>query len=83
MLPVVLTLDLSELDSIPNKVAYAESICGPIDILVNNGGVSVRADVLSTSIDVDLKVMLVNYFGSVALTKGLFRFFPFRVSSFY
>lgn len=55
-------------------------IFGHIDILVNNGGVGVRADALSTAIDVDIKVMLVNYFGSVALTKGKQNFMPNQVS---
>lgn len=66
----MLPLDLTDLNGLPDKVAEIEKIFGHIDILINNGGVSVRADVLSTAMDVDIKVMLVNYFGSVALTKG-------------
>lgn len=66
----MLPLDLTDLNSMPEKVSEIEKIFGHIDILINNGGVSVRSDVLSTAIDVDIKVMLVNYFGSVALTKG-------------
>lgn len=46
-------------------------IFGHIDILVNNGGVSVRSDIASSTIDVDIKVMMVNYFGSVAMTKAV------------
>lgn len=42
-----------------------------IDILINNGGISVRAEVMKTAIDVDLKVMLVNYLGTVAVTKAV------------
>lgn len=45
-------------------------ICGHVDILVNNGGVSHRGTVIETSPDVDMKIMSVNYFGSVALIKG-------------
>lgn len=63
-------LDLSDLNSLSEKVAGILKIFGHIDILVNNGGVSVRADVVSTAVDVDIKVMAVNYFGSVAMTKG-------------
>lgn len=63
-------LDLSDLTKLDDKVAGILKIFGHIDILVNNGGVSVRADVASTSIDVDIKVMAVNYFGAVAMTKG-------------
>ncbi len=63
-------LDLSDLYSLPAKVDEILAIFGHIDILINNGGISVRADVVTTSMDVDIKVMLVNYFGSVAMTKG-------------
>lgn len=68
--PVVVPLDLTDLNSLPEKVEHILKIFGHIDILINNGGVGVRADALSTAVDVDIKVMLVNYFGTVALTKG-------------
>lgn len=68
--PVVIPLDLSDINSIPNKVKEVLEIHGQIDILINNGGVSVRSDCISTAIDVDIKVMLVNYFGTVALSKA-------------
>lgn len=63
-------LDLADLNSLPEKIDQIIKIFGHIDILINNGGVSVRADVISTAMDVDIKVMLVNYFGTVAMTKG-------------
>lgn len=47
-------------------------MCGHIDILINNGGISHRGSILHTKIDVDKQIMSINYFGSVALTKGLF-----------
>ncbi|XP_041773980.1 dehydrogenase/reductase SDR family protein 7-like [Anopheles merus] len=68
--PIILPLDLSDLNSIGSKVQSVLEIHGAIDILVNNGGISVRGDALSTAIDVDIRIMLVNYFGSVALTKA-------------
>lgn len=80
--PIVLPLDLTDLNSMPEKVAEVEKIFGYIDILINNGGVSVRSDVLSTAMDVDIKVMLVNYFGSVALTKGASKSFFFSFTIF-
>lgn len=46
-------------------------IFGQIDILINNGGISVRSEAINTKIDVDIKIMLVNYFGTVALTKAV------------
>lgn len=48
----------------------AVSIYGRIDILINNAGMSYRGLIVSTSSEVDYKVMLVNYLGQVALTKG-------------
>ncbi|XP_065094087.1 dehydrogenase/reductase SDR family protein 7-like [Ochlerotatus camptorhynchus] len=68
--PLVIPLDLSHINSLPNKVKEVLEIHGQIDILINNGGVSVRSDCISTAIEVDIKVMLVNYFGTVALSKA-------------
>lgn len=70
--PVLLPFDLSEIDSLPSKAQDALQIYGHIDILINNGGVSYRGNVANTSVDVDLKVMSVNYFGHIALTKGMY-----------
>jgi len=43
----------------------------PIDILVNNGGMSVRGSVKETTLSVHRRVMDVNYFGSIALTRAV------------
>lgn len=42
-----------------------------IDILINNGGISYRGAINDTTVDVDIKIMTTNYFGQVALTKGI------------
>lgn len=55
----------------PEKIKHVIDIFGHIDILVNNGGISVRSDVIDTNIDVFIKIMHVNYFGTVALTKAV------------
>lgn len=68
--PIIIPLDLNELDTIPNHVEKILGITGRIDILINNGGISQRGTVLSTNLDVDVKIMYVNYLGAVALTKG-------------
>jgi dehydrogenase/reductase SDR family protein 7B len=47
-------------------------IFGHIDILVNNGGISNRGDTLSTDAEVFKRIMVVNYFGTMVLTKGQF-----------
>lgn len=69
--PTVLQLDLEQLNGIAEFIANVLSMYNHIDLLVNNGGISVRADVLSSSMDVDMKVMKINYFGAVALTKSV------------
>lgn len=66
MLPV----DLTNLQYLDSYATEAVSIYGRIDILINNAGLSYRGLIVSTSTDVDYKVMLVNYLGQVALTKG-------------
>lgn len=63
-------LDVSNLNSLPEKVAQIEKIFGHIDILINNAGISVRSNVVSMAVDLDVQVMLVNYFGTIAITKG-------------
>lgn len=78
--PMVLQLDLSDLKSIPSKMNYVLDVFKHVDILINNGGVSHRGDVLTTDIDVDIKVMLVNYFGMVALTKGMIEWVSIFIS---
>ncbi|XP_064478972.1 dehydrogenase/reductase SDR family protein 7-like isoform X2 [Ornithodoros turicata] len=69
--PSILELDLADLKAIPAKAEEALGIHGRIDILINNGGISTRGDVLETDIQVHVKVMMVNYFGQVALTKAI------------
>ncbi|XP_033631273.1 dehydrogenase/reductase SDR family protein 7-like [Asterias rubens] len=70
--PHVLPLDLEDLEGIPAKAAKALALNdGGVDILINNGGMGFRGTVLETELSVQQKVMKVNYFGSVALTKAL------------
>lgn len=42
-----------------------------IDILINNGGISQKSEALKTSQAVETKIMGINYFGNVALTKAV------------
>lgn len=69
--PYVLPLDVSDLDSLPGKVADARAHFGRIDILVNNAGVGQRGYVVDTEIAVQQRIMQVNYFGTIALTKAM------------
>lgn len=67
----VLALDLEKTSELSNKVNQAEDFFGKVDILVNNGGLSQRSFVKETSVDVDERLMKINYIGTVALTKAL------------
>lgn len=69
--PVTVPIDLSELNDIPGQVARILAVHNKVDILINNAGISYRGDIISTKVDVDIKVMLINYFGQIALTKAL------------
>jgi dehydrogenase/reductase SDR family protein 7B len=69
---MVLPLDLSDLNSLPDRINQALKVFDHIDIIVHNGGISCRGDILSTKMDVAIKVMMVNYFGQMAVTKGKF-----------
>ena len=66
--PQVLTLDLEDLENIKDKAEEAIKIFGSIDILVNNGGMSVRGGTIETQLSVHQRLMNVNYFGSLELT---------------
>ncbi|TVQ46377.1 MAG: SDR family oxidoreductase [Gammaproteobacteria bacterium] len=67
----LLALDLEDADALPARAAEAERLAGPIDILVNNAGLSLRGRIAETDIAVDRRIMEVNYFGSIGLTKAL------------
>ncbi|KAG8184880.1 hypothetical protein JTE90_016991 [Oedothorax gibbosus] len=69
--PAVLPLDLHDLKTISGRAKEALSIYGHIDVLVNNGGISYRGEAVDTDLEVDLRVMVTNYFGPVALTKAI------------
>ena len=65
----VLPLDLSVQSNFEEKKNEVIAKFGRIDILINNGGISQRSLVKDTAVEVDRKIMEVNYIGTVALTK--------------
>ena len=68
---LVLPLDLEKSSNFPEKVVKVVSKFKCIDLLINNGGISQRSRACETSIEVDRKIMEVNYFGTIALTKSI------------
>ena len=67
----ILPLDLEKHDELPEKAKEAENFFGQIDILFHNGGISQRSLLKDTSFDVDKRLMNINYFGSVCITKAV------------
>ncbi len=65
----IIPLDLMDPDSFPQKTQEALAAFGQIDVLMNNGGVSQRATVLESEMSTLRRLMEINYFGSVGLTK--------------
>jgi short-subunit dehydrogenase len=67
----ILELDLADYNGMHGKVEAALSKFGPIDILINNAGLSQRSLIVDTPISVDKNLMDINYLGTVALTKAI------------
>ena len=67
----VVPLDLADAASLPAVAADVLRRCGRVDLMVHNAGVAHRDLVKETPIEIDRRVMDVNYFGPVALTKAL------------
>lgn len=79
----VLTLDLAETNTLASIANEAISIFGKIDVLINNGGISQRSPIIETTIEVDRKLMEVDYLGTVALSKALLPHFVANQSGYY
>ena len=67
----ILPLDLGEGSTLPLITEAAIQHFGHIDILINNGGISQRSLARETRLDVDRRIMEVDYFGTVGLSKYL------------
>lgn len=70
-LHLVLPLDLEHSENFAELSAQVVRHLGSIDYLFNAGGLSQRATAAQTSLEVDRKIMEINYFGTVALTKAV------------
>lgn len=71
----IVPLDLTEFDTLPEKVEQAKACFGRIDLLINNGGVSQRSLITDTKFEVYKQLIDINYLGTVALTKALLPYF--------
>lgn len=82
-LVAVLPLDLIEYNNMEIKVKEAISLFDGVDILINNGGISQRSLIADTSIEVDKKLMEVDYLGTIALSKALLPHFVEQQSGYF
>lgn len=72
---LILPLDLEKQVEFPALLQMILDKYGRIDMLFNNGGLSQRSEVHETSMEVDRKIMEINYFGNIALTKTVLPYF--------
>ena len=68
---VVQPLDLAEPPSLKAAAGAVRADVGPVDVLVNNGGISQRGTAAETDMDAVRRIMEVNFFGAVELTKAV------------
>jgi short-subunit dehydrogenase len=70
----VRVMDLEDTIALDGQIRDIWNTLGPIDILINNAGISQRYPAQDGSIKVDQKIMTVNFWGTVALTKQALTF---------
>ena len=71
----IISLDLANLNDMPEKAKLAFAAFGEIDILINNAGISQRSEIIDTDISVYKRLMDINYMGTVALSKAVLPYF--------
>jgi short-subunit dehydrogenase len=66
---LALPLDMLVPDSFPAALQTVLDHFGRVDVLINCAGISQRGTALKTELKVDRRILEVNYFGPIALTK--------------
>ncbi|XP_035198509.1 dehydrogenase/reductase SDR family member 7C isoform X1 [Oxyura jamaicensis] len=69
--PKLILLDISDIDCIQDVAREILDCYGCVDVLINNASMKVKGAVQSISLELDKKIMDVNYFGPVTLTKAI------------
>nr|WP_315028526.1 SDR family oxidoreductase [uncultured Chryseobacterium sp.] len=67
----IIPMDLVNYKEMPDIAAKAVEKFGKIDILINNAGLSQRSLAMETDIEVDKRLIEVDFIGTVALTKAV------------
>lgn len=65
----IVSLDISQSEEIDTKTLQLLKQLGNIDILINNAGISQRSLTMDTSMDVYHKLMQINFFGVIRMSK--------------
>ena len=68
---ICVPFDLSDTSGLENIVKDQIEKTGRIDYLLNIGGISQRATIIETPLWLDRKIMEINYFGTIAITKAV------------
>ena len=68
---MVLPMDVTDYSALDENVNKVLQKFGKIDVLINNAGISQRGLTVETDFEVDKKIMEINYFGNIALTKAV------------
>lgn len=72
---LIVPLDLEQSSNFPELVELVMQKYGQIDLLFNNGGLSQRSEASETSLEMDRRIMEINYFGNIALSKAILPIF--------
>jgi len=72
---LVVPLDMAQPEAFGTAVEAVRNHFGRLDILVNNAGISQRSRAMDTDIAVDRRVMEINFFGVIGLTKAVLPWF--------
>ncbi len=67
----ILPYDLSDIDNLDALTDKALSLFGKIDVMFHNAGISQRGIAIETDFSVDKKIMDINFFAPVKITKRL------------
>ncbi len=67
----ILPLDLAQHESLEAKAKDALAMFGRVDVIIHSGGISQRSFAMDTDIDVSRRLMEVNFFSTIILTKAL------------
>ncbi len=80
---LVLPADVTEFDKAPELVSKVLGKFGQIDLVVHNAGVSQRSYINNTDFSVYQKMMDINFFSTVAITKAVLPFMLNRQSGHF